>query len=152
MFAKSDMQHFFALLAIVLAGYLLFPRGSSPSKGSLIPQTDADRIIRIDILRQGDPYAVVLHRRDGTWKLAIDRTHEYPARTEKTTALLRALLQKRTLASVGSIGAENAGIGTVGSYSMRVFIDDGSKNGTKELKHSFRQYRRDREMAVCEEG
>jgi hypothetical protein len=122
---------FFALVAIVLAGYLLFPRVIKPHSGALIAGSNLGHIERIEISRQGHSYAIVLKRIDGAWKLAIDPDHEYPARTDRITTLLQALSGRRTLAPVGLVDEKKIGIGTEGSYSIRVIADGNSKNGQK---------------------
>lgn len=134
---KIGYATFFALLAIVIAGYLLFPRGSAKPQGSLIAETGAEHIVRIEISRQGDPYSVALNRIDGAWNLAIDKTYVYPARTEKIAALLHSLTQKRTLAGVGKMSEENAGIGINGAYSMALFFDGESQDGANSASMHF---------------
>jgi hypothetical protein len=126
---KTGYAAFIALVAVVLAGYLLFPRGFMPSEGALIPDRGAARIERIEISRQGDAYTVVLTKTGGIWKLIIDPSHGYPARTDKLTSLIQALARRRTLSPPGRVDEKKIGIGTEGSYSVEVFSGDGSKGG-----------------------
>jgi hypothetical protein len=118
---KTGIAIFLALLAVVLLGYVFFPRGESFRSGALIPKNKAAHIERIEIAQNGYPYEVVLERRNALWKLAIDTGHAFPARPAKIESLMAALSSDRPIVSVGAVSEEKIGIGNEGSYSVRVF-------------------------------
>lgn len=115
-----------AVLAIIDASCALKPRTAALS--SIRAPS------RIEITRQGDPFAVILTRDGRTWSLAVGDDRRYPVNETRMAAFLSCLTERRPFAFVGSKNARDYGIGTVGSYAVSV---SGEGNGGVDERIDF---------------
>lgn len=75
---------------------------------------------RVEIRRQGDPFAAVLARKGESWFLVIDGDRAYPVNESHASEFLSLLAERQPIARVGSGNAQNYGIGIAGSYAVSI--------------------------------
>ncbi len=117
-----------------LAAALLLPQFPLRFRGTgrIAPTISSERIERISVSREGDVFTVNLSKSNGSWSLAVDESHRYPAEEGKVERLLESLSERQTIVRVAPGRGENYGIGAVGSCAIT--LTDGSVGGTETIR------------------
>lgn len=126
---KPNARHlsFIALLLATLALSVSCP--GTVLKSALSSIRDP---ARVEIRRQGDPFAAVLTRKGSAWFIVIDDIRAYPVNETHASTFMSLLAERQPIVRVGSGNAQNYGIGIAGSYAVSV---EGERaiDGTERL-------------------